>query len=65
MVDKFYDIGLFEITNEIKETFENYQTDTPEGLENILIKLRKLGYSQLQTVRILMGGIILRNVSSS
>ncbi|MGF6848144.1 hypothetical protein QFZ51_003379 [Chitinophaga sp. W3I9] len=47
-------MSLFHMTEEIRKVFKEHYINTPESLEEVLIALRKMGISQIESIKIIM-----------
>jgi ribosomal protein L7/L12 len=47
-------MNLFRITEEIAQVFKEHYINTPESLQEVLIILRKMGMSQIESIKIIM-----------
>lgn len=47
-------MNLFRITKEIIQVFKEHYVNAPESLQDVLILLRKMGVSQIESIRIII-----------
>ena len=45
---------LFHMTQEITQILKEHYVNTPESLQDVLILLRKMGISQIESIKIIM-----------